>query len=127
MPLPRLITRIKGHWDKSDPEYYASVGDWFGDDVGALWHFFIEDPVFHWIWPHLDKHWLQLELTVEEARERLYPDRLEWLVKRHERYDAEHPDRDAWEGAGLSRTASPALAATAERSRATVPPEGFGL
>jgi hypothetical protein len=100
VPLPRLITRIKGHWDKDDPKYYAPISDWFGDEVGAFWHSWVCDPVNQWIWPHLDKHWLQLELTVEEARKRLYPDRLEWLeeeIRRHEKYDADNPHRDDWE------------------------------
>ena len=107
IPLPGLITRIKGHWDEDDPEYYAPIGDWFGDDVGAFWHIWVCDPVFHWIWPHLDKHWLQLELTVEEAGKKLYHDRYGWVeeeIRQHERYDAEHPDRDAWERDGRQDT-----------------------
>jgi len=107
VPLPRLVTRIKGHWDKDDPKYYAPISDWFGDDVGAFWHIWVCDPVFHWIWPHLDRHQLQLELTVEEAGKRLYHDRYEWVeeeIRQHERYDAEQPDRDAWEKDGQQDT-----------------------
>ena len=98
VPLP-LIPRIRGHWDSDDPSYHAPLSDWAGDDLGSYWHLLMCGPVSQWIWPRLDRHWLELELTLEQARERLYPDRLRWVereVEQHERYDAEHPERDKW-------------------------------
>jgi hypothetical protein len=97
VPLPGFITGIKGHWDEHNPEYFAPLGDWFGDDLGSLWHIYVCDPVRQRIWPHLDTRLLWLEMPLAEARKRLYPEELAWIdesIEEHKRWDAERAERD---------------------------------
>jgi len=88
IPLPGPLVRWKGAWgEKEDyaelPALKTPFGEWYGDSLGDLWHLFVCDPVCQFIWPHLDRHSVSFEMTVEEARAKLahYPELLKWVEK----------------------------------------------
>lgn len=92
--LPGFMTGIRGHWDKDDPEYYASFGDWFGDDVGSIWHYCICDPCLQFVWKHKNPNQAAFELTLDEARAKFAhdPKQYQWVEKEiaeHKQYDIE--------------------------------------
>jgi len=94
IPLPGFICNIKGHWDKDDPEYLASFGDWFGDDLGGLWHGYICDPCLEFVWKHKSHDEAEFELTLDEARKKFAhdPEQYQWVeksIEERKRWDAE--------------------------------------
>ena len=94
VPLPGFLCNIKGHWDKDDPTYYEPFGQWFGDDIGSLWHVYVCDPLLQWVWKHKDQNEASFELTLDEARKKFAhdPSVYKWVEKsleEHKQYDAE--------------------------------------
>ena len=94
IPLPGFICRIKGHWDKDELEYFEPFGQWFGNDVGSLWHSFVCDPLLQWVWKHKGQNEVSFELTLDEARKKFAhdPEQYQWVerhIEEYKRYDAE--------------------------------------
>ncbi len=100
VPLPKFITNLQGIYDADDKEHPCTFGEWFGDDVGGLWHIFICEPVFQAIWKHfVGERVVDFELTLEEARQKFShdPSQYEWVEKevaQHERWDAEEEQEE---------------------------------
>jgi len=94
IPLPWFIRNWKRHWDKDDPEYFEKFEDWFGDDLGCLWHCYVCDPLLQWVWKRKDQNEASFELTLDEARKKFAhdPSVYQWAEKEleeHKKYDAE--------------------------------------
>jgi len=82
--LPRFIREWERHWDSDDPEYFAKFEDWFGDDLGCLWHLYVESPILQWVWGLKKNDQInEVELTCDEARKafQYHPEKLEWVWK----------------------------------------------
>jgi hypothetical protein len=93
--LPKFILDWERHWDEDDPEYLARFEDWFGDNLGNLWHVYVEDPICQWAWRHRDyKRDVGIRLTLDEARGYFGADHesVKWVereIAEHTQYDAE--------------------------------------
>ena len=111
VPLPKFVRNWKRHWDKDDPEYFATFEDWFGDDFGCLWHCYVESPICQWAWRHRNcKGDIFIELTLGEARKKFGAEHeaVKWIEKEladHKQYDAEKLEeiRESYKAGGLSR------------------------
>ncbi len=98
VPLPKFICNWERKW--GDPEDEAcKLEDYWGDDLGAFWHVFVESPVLQWVWKHkFSETSTEFRLTLAEAREKFKGTlayKLEWIeedAKRQAEYAAAHPE-----------------------------------
>lgn len=95
VPLPKWFRNWERAWDSDEPNEIMKAEDWFGDDLGSIWHCHICSPPLQWVWKHKDigKKQPQWEMTIAEAKERFDdPEIWEWVekeLKEHQEYDAE--------------------------------------
>lgn len=93
--LPKFILNWERHWDKDDPEYFGKWEDWLGDDLGCIWHCYVEHKALNWVYKHRSNVQLpQFEMTLDEARQKFAhdPEVWQWVEKslaEHREYDAE--------------------------------------
>jgi len=114
VPLPRIVREMERHWDEDDPEYFGKFEDWYGDDLGCLWHSCVDNPLSQWVWKHKyagkGAHSPQWELTLDEARKTFAHDPAiyEWVekeVEQHKQWDAEKlaEVREAYKAGSMTR------------------------
>jgi hypothetical protein len=105
VPLPKWFRNWERAWDSDEPDEVMKAEDWFGDDLGSIWHCHVCDPPLQWVWKHKDigKKQPTWEMTIAEAKERFDdPEIWEWVEKNlaeHKEYDAEKAAEEAAEKA----------------------------
>ena len=104
IPLPKFFRNWKRAWDEDEPGSPCTFEEYWGGTLGSLWHVFICDPVFHFVWSRLDQHPVDFELTLPEARTMFAynPVHYRWVeeeLERHREWEAEEAAEEAKEGA----------------------------
>lgn len=51
VPLPKWLVEYP-YTDKEDPEWWGSIGDYYGEEWGGLWHCYIECPITETVFKH---------------------------------------------------------------------------
>ena len=103
LPLPGFLLHWKRAWDGDEP--ICTFEECYGDTFGGLWHFYVCNPPFQFIWKHLDKHHVEFFMTLDEAKVRFshHPKHYEWAegeLKRHREWEAEEEAEKAKEKEG---------------------------
>ena len=106
IPLPKWVRNWKRAWDTDEPTEIIKFGEWFGDDLGGLWHVFICTPLMQWTYRHLNPNQPMFELTLDEARSKFANDAEVWKwvekeLEQHRIWDAEDAENvNDWAAAG---------------------------
>jgi hypothetical protein len=95
VPIPKFICNIKHQWDEDGDFDPCTFGEYYGDDIGCMWHLFVCSPFLNWVWKHRKEHIeIEFEMTLAEARVKFadFPEKYQWVEKNleeHKAYDAE--------------------------------------
>jgi hypothetical protein len=99
VPLPKFVCNWERNWGGDKEDGVHKLEDWYGADLGCLWHVYVESPVLQWVWKHkFIEQATEFRMTLAEAREKFKGTqayKLEWIeedVKRDAAYAAEHPE-----------------------------------
>lgn len=91
VPLPKWLRNWERAWGAPEP---CKFEQWYGDDFSVFWHCWVESPVCQWAWKHKNRHVVEFELTLDEARVKFVhdPEKYQWVERelaQHKEWDAE--------------------------------------
>jgi hypothetical protein len=81
IPLPKFVCNWKRKWGGPNDEEVYTLEQWCGDNLGCLWHLWIESPILQFVWKFKDRNVVEFEMSLEEARGKFAhnPKVLKWV------------------------------------------------